>query len=221
MSVFASSTYNSDNGILFIPSVSIDDTSETYVATLQSQNALPLPQVGQEFALQDLQTGVTTGIPNNIYHTVNNLVYLPDVLVTTVAGTSSYRMLLRFEGATQKLTVIAVAQNGAALYNLSNGELYLPVVDSARGILSMNVLLKRADAQTGMFKEGSEFIVMAVTHASPGDLTNVYDFNTQVGYFSEVLVNESDQTHSYQVRFVLVPHQVGEVARIRVLSVAL
>lgn len=214
----ASASYHSQNGTITVPAVTVDGASEVYQATLQPTGEIStFPYVGQKFAIASLDFGKSSGIHQAVYHTANNLVYLPDMLITTESGTFSYRMLLQFDPSNRQLTVMAITQNGAALYDPKNGELHLPVVDSARGILSMDVLLDLADGKTGMFQVGSEFIVLAVTDTTQGNLKNIYDFNTSSGYFSEVLVSENGQTASYQVRFVLIPHQTGEIARIRVI----
>ena len=217
----AAATFNEDTGVLLIPAVDVDQGLATYSTTLQMSGTVHFPKEGDEFTVQNALAHVPSELINVAYNTASGVGYLPEISFT--ASSSTYRMLLQYLPNTtpSRLKVVSIAQNSSANYDPNTGELSLPMISINQGVQSYNVLLKRADGKTGLFKENDEFVVLGFTNTPTGLYDSVYDVPTGSAYITQVSVNNNNIILNYRVRLQSIPVKNKEVWRGKIVSMAL
>ncbi|MDD2815568.1 MAG: hypothetical protein PHP00_07485, partial [Thiotrichaceae bacterium] len=217
----AAAIFNEETGVLSVSSVDIDQGLATYSASLQMSGTVHFPKEGDEFTVQNAIANVPSELINVAYNTANGVGYLPEVSFT--ASASTYRMLLQYVPNTipSRLKVVSIAQNSSANYDSSTGELSLPMISINQGVQSYNVLLKRADGKTGLFKETDEFVLLGFTNTPTGLFDSVYDVPTGSAYIAQVIVNDNNRVLNYRVRLQNIPVKNKEIWRGKIVSMAL
>ncbi len=219
----AAATFNESSGVLFVPAVDVDRGAGAYSVTLQLAGTPSVPKNGDEFVVQGAIPNAALGLRNVSYTSSNGLAYFPEILFTTSQGTFNYRMMLQYipESNPFRLKVLSLAQNAAAAYEPTTGELHIPMVNINHGLQSYDVLLKRTDAKTGLFEEGHEFAAIGVTNAPQGFFDSAYDGSTDSGYVGQVLISDNGRVLNYRIRLQGIPIQDREIWRGKVVSMAL